>query len=134
MSVADGEAGSATAAPTSAHTRKPSKPTQPKFLNELFPSTTEADAFKSFVEQHPTSKESERYLVTALYLRDHGHEAVNMDKIYTSYRIVGWPMDIRDWDVNLRNQVRNDRIRRTDGGYAITTAGENIVRQLGSIG
>jgi hypothetical protein len=72
--------------------------------------------------------------VTALYLRDQGHDAVNMDKIYTAYRLVQWPMDLRDWDVNLRNQLRNDRFRRMDGGYAITTAGENVVRELRATG
>jgi hypothetical protein len=41
-----------------------------------------------------------------------------------------WEMTINDWDVNLRNQVRNDRFRRVDGGYAVTTRCEAIVQKL----
>ena len=44
---------------TSNRPRKPSKPTQPKFLNDLFPSTAESDEFKRFVGEHPTTKHSE---------------------------------------------------------------------------
>jgi hypothetical protein len=113
-----------------ARARKPTKPTQPKYVDSLFASPPDSDAFKAFVGQYPTQKHSERYLVASLYLRDHGNATVNMDKIYTCYRLVGWPMTVNDWDVNLRNQLRNDRFRRTDDGYAITTAGENVVQQL----
>jgi hypothetical protein len=121
---------SATASPAQARVRKQSKPAQPKYIDDLFPSAADSDAFKAFVEQHPPKKLSERYLVASLYLRDRGHATVNMDKIYTCYRAVGWPMDLKDWDVTFRNQLRNDRFRRADGGYAITTAGENVVREL----
>jgi hypothetical protein len=121
----------AATSPTTTRTRKPSKPTQPKYVNDLFSSTTEADAFKAFVAQHPTDKDSERYLVAALYLRDHRHPVVNMHKVYTCYRTSGWSMaGLNDWDVNLRNQVRNDRFRRVEGGYSLTTNGESIVQGL----
>jgi hypothetical protein len=129
LAIGDGDA-SETPSSATARTRKPTKPTQPKFVDPLFESPSNADGFKAFVAQHPTQKNSERYLVASLYLRDHGHTTVNMDKIYTCYRLVGWAMTVNDWDVNLRNQLRNDRFRRTDDGYAITTAGENIVQQL----
>lgn len=112
--------------------RKPSKPPVPDYV-ELFANANEADSFKQFVAQHPTKKDSERYLVCALYLRDHGHPTINMDKVYSCYRIVGgdWSMTINDWDVNLRNQVRNDRFRRADGGgYTLTTKGEGVVQKL----
>jgi hypothetical protein len=128
--VEDEERSSDAPSSTPARTRKPTKPTQPKFVDGLFPSAADVDTFKAFVAQHPTKKHSERYLVAALYLRDHGHQIVHMDKIYSCYRVVGWPMTLNDWDVNLRNQLRNDRFRRTDGGYAITTAGENVVQEL----
>lgn len=117
--------------PTPGKPKKPTKPTQPDYLPGLFPSAAEADSFKAFLAQHPTKKDSERYLVCALYLRDHGTPVVNMDTIYTCYRTAGdWQMTIRDWDVNLRNQIRNDRFRRAEGGYSLTTAGEAIVQTL----
>jgi hypothetical protein len=128
--TAEDEPSESTGTSTAARTRKPTKPPQPKYVDTLFPSTAEADAFKAFVAQYPTKKHSARYLVAALFLRDHGHAIVDMDKIYTCYRMVNWPMTVNDWDVNLRNQTRNDRFRRAEGGYAITTNGENIVQGL----
>ena len=81
-----------------ARTRKPIRPPQPEYVQALFPNATEANAFKAFIAQHPTRKDSERYLVAALYLRDHrSHPVVNMHDIYTCYRTVGdWPMTIGD--------------------------------------
>lgn len=112
-------------------TRKPTKPAQPKYVNDLFPSTTEADEFKAFAAKHPTENNSERYLIAALYLRDHGHPVINLHKAYTCYRTAGWSMaGLSDWDVNLRNQIRNDRFRRAEGGYALTTNGESVVQGL----
>jgi hypothetical protein len=132
---ADAPAAETSGSSPSTRSRKgAAKPAQPTYVDNLFPSTTEADAFKAFAAEHPTNKHSERYLVAALYLRDHGrHPTVTLHDIYTCYRLAGWPMTVNgtnDWDINLRNQVRNDRFRRVDGGYSITTAGEGIVQQL----
>jgi hypothetical protein len=130
-SATDNEEAAAVPTSTAQRTRKPSKPTQPKFFDDLFPTPADADSFTAFVAQHPTTKDSERYLVAAVYLRDNGHAVVDLNKIYTCYRMIDdWEMTINDWDVNLRNQLRNDRFRRVDGGYTVTTRGEAIVQGL----
>jgi hypothetical protein len=105
-------------------------PRQPEYLAGLFTSESAAE-FRAFAAQHPTKKHAQRYLIAAMWLKDHGAQAtINMDQVFTCYKTAGWPTNITDWDVNFRNHVgKTKRLRRVSPGeYAITPLGEDAVR------
>jgi len=114
-----------------ARARSQYKPKLPNYMAELYLVGTDI-SFKDFAESKKTKKHTVRYLIAAFWLKQYGNSpTVNIDKIYTCYSTVGWPMKISDWDVNLRQQVKSNRFRRMQTGeYAITPIGENDVRAL----
>ncbi len=107
------------------------KPKLPNYLADLDLIATYI-SFKDFAESKKTKKHTVRYLIAAFWLKQNGHSpTVNIDKIYTCYSTVGWPMKISDWDLNLRQQIKTNRFRRMQTGeYAITPIGENDVKEL----
>jgi len=76
---------------------------------------------KDFAAAKNPQKNTQRHLVAACWLKEHGNSpTINIDKVYTCYRTVGWPTSQTDWDINFRQQVPNNRFRRVNPGeYAI---------------
>jgi len=104
------------------------KPALPNYLHDL-DMVGNGTSFKDYVTEKAPTKHTTRYLVAALWLKEHGNSpTVNVDKVYTCYKTASWPLNITDWDVNFRGQVKTDRFRRVDGGYAITPLGEEQVK------
>jgi hypothetical protein len=104
------------------------KPALPNYLHDLDMAGT-GTSFKDFVAAKAPTKHTTRYLVAALWLKEHGNSpTINTDKIYTCYKTASWPLNITDWDVNFRGQVKTDRFRRVEGGYAITPLGEEQIK------
>ncbi|MGH9505511.1 MAG: hypothetical protein ACRD13_01180 [Terriglobales bacterium] len=101
------------------------KPPLPKYLPDLDTKGTGVP-FKEFAAEKAPRKHTTRYLVAAMWLKEHGNSpTVDVDKVYTCYKTAGWPLSITDWDSNFRSQVRRDRFRRAEGGgYSITPLGE----------
>jgi hypothetical protein len=114
---------------TAARPKQPktrSKPRIPEYKPEL-DMTGASISFKDYVAQKAPTKHTTRYLVAAAWLKEHGNSpTINLDKVFTCYRTAAWPMNITDWDVNFRSQVKTDRFRRVGPGeYQITPIGEN---------
>jgi hypothetical protein len=109
---------------------KPRKLPLPDYLHDL-DTVGEGPSLKDFVAQHQTKPHLRRYLVASYWLRHHGkHESVNADKVYTVYRTVGWQTNINDWDVNFRNLVKVNKLRRVSPGeYMITPIGDADVEE-----
>lgn len=131
--VVDGhdEAAQDTPAPKSQKSKNTYKPRVPQYLPNL-DLTGNGTTFKDFAAQKNPSKSTQRHLVAAYWLKEHGNcPTINIDKVYTCYRTAGWPMTQKDWDVNFRQQVQNDRFQRVSTGeYSITPIGENDVRTM----
>jgi hypothetical protein len=121
----------AEAVETDAETRAPKgpkakyKPPLPTYLHDM-DVTGNGVSFKDFAAAKAPKKHTTRYLVAAMWLKEHGNSpTVTAAKVYTCYKTAGWPLNITDWDVNLRSQVKTDRFRRVETGeYAITPLGE----------
>lgn len=111
--------------------RPSSKPRMPSYLHEM-DVTGNSVTFKEFATQKHPQKDTQRHLVAAFWLKEHGNSpTINIDKVYSCYRTAGWPTSQPDWDMNFRSQMKNDRFRRvTQGEYAITPIGEDVVRKL----
>ncbi|HYW42228.1 MAG TPA: hypothetical protein VE959_05190 [Bryobacteraceae bacterium] len=107
------------------------KPRVPTYLHDLDMTGTGV-TFKDFAAQKNPTKATQRHLVAAYWLKEHGNSpTTTMDKVYTCYRTAEWPTNQSDWDVNFRSQVKTNRFRRVSPGeYAITPIGENDVRTL----
>ena len=108
-------------------TSKPKyKPPLPNYLPTL-DMKGNGKPFKEFATEKAPTKHAKRYLVAAYWLKEHGNSpTITVDKLYTCYKTAGWPLNITDWDVNFRNQVKTDRFRRVSPGeYAITPLGES---------
>lgn len=105
------------------------KPRMPQYLHDL-DMTGSGVPFREFAAQRPQSKHTRRYLVAALWLRDHGNSpTITTDKVYTCYKTAGWPLNVSDWDLNFRCQIKTDRFRRVvSGEYAITPLGEEDLK------
>jgi hypothetical protein len=102
-----------------------SKPPLPTYLPDLDLKGSGV-TFKEYVGKKGPTSHSKRYLVAALWLKEYGNSStITVDKIFTCYKTVGWPLNITDWDVNFRNQVKTDRFRRVGSKeYEITPLGE----------
>lgn len=101
------------------------KPPLPEYLPDL-DMKGNGVSFKDFAASKAPKKQTTRYLVAAMWLKEHGkNPTINTNKVYTCYKTAGWPLNITDWDVNFRSLVKRDRFRRVEGeGYAITPLGE----------
>jgi hypothetical protein len=108
------------------------KPRTPLYIHDLDLTGKAGTTFKAFAAQKSPKRGTERYLVAAFWLKEHGNSpTINIDKAYTCYRTVDWPTNQSDWDMNLRTQVKTDRFRRVNPGeYAITPKGEDVVREM----
>lgn len=102
------------------------KPPLPNYLPDLDTKGT-GKTFKEYTAEKAPAKHAKRYLVAAYWLKEYGNSpTITVDKLYTCYKTAGWPLNITDWDVNFRNQVKTDRFRRVSPGeYAITPLGES---------
>lgn len=96
--------------------------------------TGTSTSFKDFAAQQAPKSNSRRYLVAAIWMRDHGKKpSVNADVMYTCYRTASWPLVESDWDQAFRSLVQNDWMRRVSPGeYAITHVGEAALQKTGS--
>ena len=119
--------------------KKPAKPARkqkyavPDFKPDL-DVTGDGQTFKEFAAQQAPKNHSKRYLIAAIWMRDHGNRAsVNTDVMYTCYRTAGWPLGLTDWDQTFRSLVQNDWMRRVSPGeYSITHIGEAALQKTGS--
>ena len=104
----------------------------PNYLHELDVTGTGDVSFKDFAAAKNPKKNTQRHLVAAFWLKEYGNSpTINIDKVYTCYRNVGWSTTMPDWDVNFRQQVTNNRFRRVSPGeYAINPPGEDDVRTM----
>jgi hypothetical protein len=131
--AADGESEHVSEQPATATTTKgqPRRLPLPEYLHDLDTKGSGSVSLKDFAAQHPTKKHAKRFLISAMWLKEHGkQESVNANKIYTCYKTLNWPTAINDWDVNLRNHVRANRMRRiSPGEYTITPLGEAELSQ-----
>lgn len=98
----------------------------PKYLADL-DLTGNGTSFKQFAEEKGPKSQMKRYLLCALWLRDHGNSpTINTDKVYTLFKTAGWPVGIKDWDANFRGAVKRDLMQRKSAGeYTITPLGED---------
>lgn len=121
------------AAPARSGTSTPKKLPIPDYLHDL-DMTGNGVLFKDYVAKQVPTTHQKRYLVAAAWLKNHGgQDRVNQDRVFTCYRTAGWPMSIKDWDVNFRNHVRADRMRRVaPGEYIITPLGEEEMKKDGA--
>lgn len=108
------------------------KPRVPQYLHDLDMTGTGDVTFKDFAAAKNPKKNTQRHLVAAFWLKEHGNNpTINIDKAYTCYRNVGWPTTQPDWDVNFRQQTQNNRFRRVaPGEYSINPPGEDDVRKM----
>jgi hypothetical protein len=111
--------------PTSESKTKYSPP-QPAYLPTLDLKGGGSTSFKEYAEAKKPTTHAKRYLVAALWLKEHGNSpTINADKVYTCYKTAGWPLRITDWDVNFRSQVKASKMQRVSPKeYAITPLGE----------
>ena len=110
-----------------AKTSKPKhKPPLPAYIHDLDMKGTGGKSFKEYAEEKAPTTHAKRYLVAALWLKEYGNSpTITVNKLFTCYKTAGWPLNITDWDVNFRNQVKNDKFRRVSAKeYAITPLGE----------
>ena len=107
------------------------RPRVPEYKHDM-DVTGNGVAFKDFAAQKNPKKNTQRHLVAACWLKEHGNSpTINIDKVYTCYRTVSWPTTQPDWDANFRGQVPTSRFRRVNPGeYAITPIGEDDVRTM----
>jgi hypothetical protein len=131
VEFADGDEPVADAPAAKAKAKNNSKPRVPEYKHDL-DMIGNGLTFKAFVEQKDPKKSTQRHLAAAFWLKEHGGSpTINIDKVFTCYKTVGWPTNQMDWDANFRSQVRTNRLRRvTPGEYAITPIGENDVRTM----
>lgn len=114
---------------------KPSKPSAkprvPQYLHDL-DTTGTGTSLKDFAASKNPKANNQRHLVAAVWLKEHGNSpTINIDKVYTCYRNVGWPTTMPDWDIGFRSQMKNNRFRRiSTGEYAINPPGEDDVRVM----
>jgi hypothetical protein len=112
--------------PSVAGPKVPRKLPLPTYLHDL---DLKGDTltFKEYAKQQDPKKHAKRYLVASCWVKEHGkQETINADKVYTCYKTAGWPVGINDWDVNFRNHVKANRMRRVNPGeYVITPLGED---------
>ena len=106
------------------------KPPLPNYLHDL-DMQGNGVPFTEYAAQKAPTKQTRRYLVAALWLKEHGASpTISVDKVYTCYKTAGWPLALTDWDVNFRSLVKTDRFRRVEtGDYAITPLGEADVQK-----
>jgi hypothetical protein len=111
--------------------KKRYKPRVPTYLHDLDMQGTGGVPFKEYATQKAPTLHTRRYLAAAMWLKEYGGSpTVNTDKVFTCYRTAGWPLNIPDWDVNLRTQIKTDRFRRVSPGeYAITPMGESELQK-----
>jgi len=87
-------------------------------------------SLRDFAEEFDLKTDFERYLVIALWFRDHRDTpAVTASHVYTAYRQLGWPTSIPDFNKPFRNMVTNQLF--TGGvkdGFAINQLGEGKVK------
>lgn len=105
--------------------RKPAEPRQPKYLDDL-DMKGNGTSFLDFAKRHEAKKHARRYLVATVWFNEHGKQAtVDIDKMYTAYRVAGWPLGrIKDWDSTFRLLRKQDLVKRVKPGeYAVTTVG-----------
>jgi hypothetical protein len=109
-----------------------SKPALPAYLPDLDVKGN-GTTFKQYAEELAPKSQMKRYLLAALWLRDHGNSpTIDIDKVYTLFRTAGWPVGIKDWDANFRYAVKRDLMQRKEPGeYFITPVGEDALRQGG---
>lgn len=129
----DTEAIDAEATPVSASTKKtPRRPTSAKVLNDIDMESGDVP-LKSFYEQKQPSKQSERYLVIAAWLKEvRAIDEITGDHIYTAYRWLGMntPRDITQPLRDMKTQGWFDS-GSTRGTYAINRIGLNEVNNMG---
>jgi hypothetical protein len=115
---------------TSDDTAKPPKakykPPLPTYLADLDVKGS-GPSFREYAEEKAPTTHAKRFLVATLWLKEFGNSpTITVDKLYTCYKTAGWPLNITDWDVNFRNQVKTDKFRRVSSKeYEITPLGED---------
>lgn len=113
---------------------RPRKPPTPHVVDiDLTSGPVPLKAFCT--EKHPSS-ETERYLVIAMWLKEHRHIAdVDMHHIYTCYRHMGWstPDDPVQPLRDLKRKRGCFNKGQARGSYSINHIGENVVREMNSV-
>lgn len=113
------------AAPARASTRvaKPRPVRTPKVLDNLDMDTE--PSFLSFVAGKKITSDRRRYLLAALWLKQHRSVSeVTVDHIYTCYRWAKWPVDIPDFGGTLRKLASIQHMKKKGKGkYEITHLG-----------
>jgi hypothetical protein len=96
----------------------------PAYLHDL-----KLDGFKEYADTSAPKKHLKRYLLSALWLKEHGNSpTITTDKVYTCYKTASWPIGINDWDAIFRDAVKRNLMRRVSTGeYAITPIGEDAL-------
>jgi len=102
----------------------------PNYLHDL-DMTGSGASFKQYAEANASKKHMKRYLISALWLREHGNcPTINIHKVYTCYKTANWPVGINDWDATFRQAVKRNLLRRVSTGeYAITPLGEDALKK-----
>jgi hypothetical protein len=123
--------GETPAAPKTPRVTKPKVFKNPDFVELEWNGTgTPSVSLKDFAKQKDPKTKGRRYLVAALWLRDHaGHPSANIDQMYSCFRTAGWPVGFNDWRAPFDNLVYSKHMRKTGTGeFAITTLGEGLLQ------
>lgn len=116
-----------------ARAKGPRRYPQPKFLDQLDLKSGPVP-FKDFVKQKGPTKDSEKYLVIAAWLKQYSQiHAVTIDEIHTCYRSLGWQTD-GDVAAPLRAMKSRDWFKKAPkkGSYEILQTGLDKVAEMGA--
>lgn len=110
------------------------KPTTPEVLELDFDSELSLQSFSKI--HNSIDSDVDRYLVIAAWFKEHrGQPAITTAHIYTSYRIMEWPVGIEDFGAPLR-YLKSQKFMSSGnrGEYVINHLGLARVKKLAAAG
>ena len=88
---------------------------------------------EEFVRDHPPKTVADQYLAALAWFKEAGDkEAATVDDVYTIFRKVGWPTNIRDFSQPLRDLKGRQWVTGgTKEGFSINHLGLDRVKKFG---
>lgn len=76
---------------------------------------------------------NKRFLVISSWLKDHAETPnVNINLVYTAYRLLQWPTNLPDWDQPFRELVKKEWMERVSPGeYTVAYLGQDQIDRMG---
>lgn len=119
----------ASTAPKPRSQRKPKIARTPTVVNDV--DFTSPTGLKEFVDQFEIKTNVDRYLAIALWFRDTRQmETVNVDQVYTAFKMLGWSTNMSDFEKTFRN-LRDQQAFQggSKEGYKLTLPGAAKIEQ-----